>query len=89
MSGPVWQRTAGWVGTDVEDSFVMINLATGTYLTLNRTASAVWNALETPQTQATIEAGLMQRFDVGAEECSASVAALLDRMRTLKIAVPV
>lgn len=83
-----WTRSADWVGTEVEDSFVMIDLATGTYLTLNRTASAVWTALETPQTQTAIEAVLTERFDVSAEACTAAVTALLEQMRELKIAHP-
>lgn len=88
MSDTMWQRSADWVGTEVEDSFVMINLDTGTYLTLNRTASAVWTALETPQTQAAIEAALTARFDVAADACSQAVTTLLDQMRELKIATP-
>lgn len=88
MSDTVWQRSADWVGTAVDDSFVMIHLETGTYLMLNRTASAVWAALETPQTQQSVEDGLLRRFDVSVEECRKAVAALLERMRDLQIAAP-
>lgn len=89
MSDTTWQRNAEWVGTAVEDSFVMINLETGTYLTLNSTANAVWTALETPQTQQAIEERLTARFDVAANACTTAVTALLDQMRALKIAAPV
>lgn len=89
MTEMLWQRTSEWVGTEVEDSFVMINLETGKYLTLNRTASAVWDALETPRTQDAIERRLMEGFEVGVEECGAAVTALLAQMRDLKIAAPV
>ncbi len=89
MTDTIWQRATDWVGTEVEDSFVMINLETGTYLTLNRTASAVWNVLETPQSQSAIERQLLDRFDVPAEECSAAVTTLLDQMRGHKLASPV
>ena len=44
------------------NSFVMINLETENYLTLN--ATAVWDVLETPQTQEAVEAALLDRFDV-------------------------
>ena len=82
----MWARNADWVGTEVEDSFVMINMDTGTYLTLNRTASAVWDALETPQSQGDIERRLRDRFDVSEDACHASVSALLKQMQDLKLA---
>ena len=89
MTETRWQRTAEWVGTEVEDSFVMINMETGTYLTLNRTASAVWDALETPQSQDMVETRLTDRFDVSVEECRTAVTALLAQMQNLKLAGPV
>lgn len=88
MTDMQWQRTEDWVGTEVEDSFVMINMETGTYLTLNRTASAVWDALETAKTQGEIEQGLLDRFDVSAEDCHAAVTTLLAQMQDLKLANP-
>ena len=89
MTDTLWQRTDKWVGTEVEDSFVMINLETGSYLTLNRTASAVWDALATAQTQADLEARLMARFDVPAADCSEAVTRLLAEMREQKLAGPI
>lgn len=89
MTETLWQRTDEWVGTEVEDSFVMINLETGTYLTLNATANAVWDMLETPQTQDAVEASLLDRFDVTAADCTAAVTTLLARMHAMKLAAPV
>ena len=89
MTETLWQRTDQWVGTEVEDSFVMINLETGTYLTLNATANAVWDVLETPQTQGAVEAALLDRFDVVPEGCTTAVTSLLAKMRDMKLASPV
>lgn len=89
MTEMVWQRATDWVGTEVEDSFVMIHLDTGTYLTLNRTASAVWQALETPQTQGAIAERLRTRFDVDPATCDAAVTALLAEMHGHQLASPV
>ena len=86
MTETLWQRTDQWVGTEVEDSFVMINLETGTYLTLNATANAVWDVLETPQTQEAVEAALLERFDVIPEDCTTAVTSLLAKMRDMKLA---
>lgn len=89
MTETIWQRANEWVGTEVEDSFVMIHLDNGTYLTLNRTASAVWEALESPQTQSAIEERLRTRFDVDPAICSAAVTDLLAKMRVHQLASPV
>jgi len=89
MTETLWQRTDQWVGTEVEDSFVMINLETGTYLTLNATANAVWDVLETPQTQEAVEAALLDRFDVVPADCTTAVTSLLAKMRDMKLASPV
>ncbi len=89
MTETLWQRTDQWVGTEVEDSFVMINLETGTYLTLNATANAVWDVLETPQTQDAVEAALLDRFDVVPADCTTAVTSLLAKMRDMKLASPV
>jgi hypothetical protein len=89
MTETLWQRTDQWVGTEVEDSFVMINLETGTYLTLNATANAVWDVLETPQTQEAVEAALLDRFDVVPADCTTAVTSLLAKMRDMKLASPI
>jgi hypothetical protein len=69
-------------------SFV-INLETGNYLTLNATANAVWDVLETPQTQDAVEAALLDRFDVVPADCTTAVTSLLAKMRDMKLASPV
>lgn len=89
MTETVWQRNDDWVGAEVEDSFVMVNIDTGKYVALNSTASVVWEALEVPATQPEVEARLQEAFAVDAEQCRASVTRLLDQMRELQLASPV
>ncbi|KQS46271.1 MULTISPECIES: PqqD family protein [unclassified Sphingomonas] len=89
MTETLWQRTDEWVGTEVEDSFVMINLETGTYVTLNPTANAVWDMLETPRTQSAVEASLLDQFDVTVADCTTAVTTLLAKMHAMKLAAPV
>lgn len=84
----MWQRDDDWVGSEIEDSFVMVNIDTGKYVALNSTASAVWDALEEPRTQAGIEAHLRERFAVDEAACRASVTRLLGEMRELRLAAP-
>ena len=86
--GHVWQRNDNWVGSQIEDNFVMVNLDTGKYVSLNASAGAVWQALEQPRTQAEIETGLIADYDVDADTCTQSVTSLLAQMQELQLAAP-
>lgn len=66
----------------------MVNIDTGTYVALNATASAVWEALETLADQAAIERSLCEAFEVSPEDCHRSVDNLLGKMRDLKLVNP-
>ena len=88
MSDTQWQRSDAWVGATVEDSFVMINIDSGHYVSLNATADAVWRALETPRTSAEICDLLLAQFDVSPETCARSVSVALDTMRDRNLARP-
>jgi myo-inositol-1-phosphate synthase len=88
MTEVVWRRDDNWVGSQIEDNFVMVNIDTGMYVTLNGSANAVWDALEQPRTQAEIESELRSAYAVDAETCARSVDRLLGRMRELQLAMP-
>jgi hypothetical protein len=88
MSGTIWQRSDQWIGTEVEDSFVMVNIETGKYVSLNATANAVWKALETERDEDELCDVLTGEFDIGREECRQAVDNVLERMRALEIAAP-
>lgn len=88
MVGQVWQRNESWVGSQIEDSFVMVNIETGKYVSLNSSAGAVWQALEQPRTQAQIESGLLADYAIDEAACTRSVSSLLERMRELQLAAP-
>ena len=88
MTETIWQRDENWVGSAVEDSFVMVNINTGKYVSLNATASSVWQALESPATPAEIEARLRAEFDVPVDRCQQAVAKLLGEMQKLDLAAP-
>ena len=87
MSETIWQRVDNWVGSDDEDSFVMVNIDTGAYVALNRTAFAVWQMLEAPATESEIASKLVERFDVSPAECKAAVLRLSQKMQDLKLVV--
>lgn len=88
MADIVWQRDDNWVGSEVEDSFVMVNIESGKYVALNLTANAVWQLMEEPCSQKQMEEALQSRFDVSEEDCRRSLEALLGQMRELELAAP-
>ncbi len=88
MVGQVWQRNEDWVGSQIEDNFVMVNIETGKYVSLNASAGAVWQTLEQPRTQAEIEGGLLAHYAVDEATCARSVATLLEQMHVLQLAAP-
>jgi hypothetical protein len=88
MNETIWQRDENWVGSEIEDSFVMVNIDSGKYVALNVTASAVWQALTAPSTPSQIEERMLGQFDVGADDCRRAVSGLLEQMRGLNLASP-
>lgn len=85
MNETRWSRSDDWVGTEVDGSYVMVNIETGKYVALNETAHAVWQALESEADEGAITQYLLQRFDVPAEQCGAAVAESLATMRGMSL----
>ncbi len=85
MGDRIWARSDDWVGSEIEDSFVMVNIDSGKYVALNPTATAVWEALASPSDQTAIERALCESFEVSPEDCHRSVSALLGQMHDLQL----
>ena len=75
------RRATDLVATEVDGQVVILGIASGNYVQLNRVGSAVWRALEAPQTLAALCAGLRQHFDVAAAPCRSDVEAFVHKMR--------
>lgn len=86
MTDRVWRRNDDWVGSPVEDSYVMVNIESGTYVALNPTARAIWEALATPSTQSEVEASLLRQYDVPPETCAQAVTRTLREMQAQQLA---
>jgi Coenzyme PQQ synthesis protein D (PqqD) len=80
-----WQRSDDWVGSEIDDSFVMVNIDSGNYVALNITANAVWQALETPSSEDELVDRLTGKFDIDAEQCRTSVNTLLGKMQEMAL----
>jgi hypothetical protein len=80
-----WQRSDDWVGSEIDDSFVMVNIDSGNYIALNVTANAVWQALETPSSEDELVNRLTEQFSIDADQCRQSVTALLGKMSEMEL----
>ena len=83
----VWQRRE-CVSAEVEGSLVLLDLDTLVYHSLNRTASAIWTALEEPSTADAVAGRLQERFEVEPEHCARSVEALIAQLATRRLVSP-
>ncbi len=89
MNEKLWHRNDDWIGSEIDDAFVMVNIDTGKYVALNRTANVVWQNLAEPTSQPTIERAMCAAFDVSTDDCHNAVTRLLGQMRDLQLASPV
>jgi Coenzyme PQQ synthesis protein D (PqqD) len=80
-----WQRSDDWVGSEIDDSFVMVNIDSGNYVALNVTANAVWQALETPSSEDELVDKLTGQFAIDAEQCRTSLNSLLGKMQEMAL----
>lgn len=86
MDDTQWRRDDDWIGSAIEDSFVMVNVASGKYIALNPTANAIWAAIAEPRTPAEIAAHVRTEYDVPEAQCVAAVHRMLSEMQRLKLA---
>ena len=77
MSEIKWQRKDNWVGSEVDEAFVMLDFVKGQYLSLNQTAARIWDALEQPSSKQDIVSGLTETYDVTPDQCGAAVDQVL------------
>ncbi len=79
----MWKRQQDWIGSEVDDQYVMIHLDSGRYMALNATATEAWHLLETPRRRDELVEAFLGRFRVARPDCERSVDAMLERMATL------
>lgn len=83
-----YTRSDDWVGSQVDDSFVMLHIDSGDYIILNETALAIWNSLATPRTQSEVVEALLDEYAVERAACEAGVSRTLDEMSRMRLVEP-
>lgn len=74
-------RCDQFLGNQVEQELVMIDIESGRYFGLNSVAADIWERLATPVSIADLCADLQQRYEVDAARCDRDVVSLLLQMR--------
>lgn len=65
----------------VDDEVVALDLARSVYLGINASGAALWPALVAGATSAELEAILIERFEIPADQAGADVRSFLDGLR--------
>jgi hypothetical protein len=72
-----WQRKDNWVGSQVDEAFVMLDFVGGEYISLNSTAAKIWDTLEQPRSAQEIVSALTETFDVSGDQAGTAVSRVL------------
>ncbi len=76
MSGS-FSRAADVFAAPVDETTLLLNVATGRYHGLNPVAARIWELLGEPIEEERLIATLMEEFDVGEEDCRKETSAFL------------
>jgi hypothetical protein len=83
-----WRRSDDWVGSQIEDSFVMLDIRSGQYVSMNATAADIWHALEEPRSEEEVAALMLDRYEVDADHCLSAVRSVLANMAEKRLVNP-
>jgi hypothetical protein len=76
----VVSRGHNMICTEVDDVVVILDIESGKFFQLNRTASQVWNLLEQPIPMPDLCARLEQDFAVNSQTCAEDVSAFITEL---------
>ena len=80
-STPVKQSSIQ-VSTFLDEEIVILNLESSLYFGLEGVGACIWSAIEEPANAAEICRKVMERFDVGEDQCLNEVLGFLDQLAT-------
>ncbi|MES2055522.1 MAG: PqqD family protein [Pseudomonadota bacterium] len=81
------RRTPDLITAPLDDGAMIMDVASGNFLELNRTAAGIWDLLDTPNTVSGLCALVLDRYEVTPELCAAQIEAWMVDMREHKLIV--
>jgi hypothetical protein len=80
VAGPTYKRSIDLLEADIGDELVALDAEAGICFGFNSVATSVWRSLAQPKSFDQLRNELMREYDVGEEQCSEELTALLDDM---------
>lgn len=74
-------RQPNMIAAEVSEELVLLNVDSGYFFQLNKTATQIWNLLETPLVMTELYARVGGAFSVDAETCRGDVMAFVVDLR--------
>ena len=71
------------------DEMVMMDMNQGKYFSLNRSATVIWEFLDSPRTAEEICNSLTEEFDVDRDQCGREVEEYLEEMVKMKLVIKI
>ncbi|WP_157217186.1 PqqD family protein [Flavisphingomonas formosensis] len=75
------RRAPELITAPLDDGAIIMDIASGDFVELNRTAARIWELLDTPNTVSGLCALVLDRYDVTPELCAAQIAEWTAEMR--------
>tara|TARA_R100001129_G_scaffold125420_1_gene87825 strand:+ start:651 stop:929 length:279 start_codon:yes stop_codon:yes gene_type:complete len=73
------------LSSQVEDRVMIMNIDTGTYYEIDKSAARIWDLLEQPKNFGELCDSLCQVYEVEREQCRSDTAAFLDELTDLRL----
>jgi hypothetical protein len=86
-SNATYHRRGEVLEAEVGDELVALDVAAGDCFGFNEVARTVWRALAVPKSFEELRDGLLAEYDIGHEQCSIELQALLDDLVEKKLIV--
>jgi len=76
----VYKASTKYLYSEIDSEAVILDINSGTYFGLNEVSNRIWQLLQTPSSQASLIAQILEEYDVSEEQVTADVKALLAEM---------
>ena len=81
MSKPVYRRAIELMEAELGEELIALDAEAGNCFGFNEVATRVWRRLREPATFDQLRDGLLEEYDVGRDQCTSELRALLDDLQ--------
>ena len=81
----ILSRSDNFLFNEIDGEVVMMNIETGIYASLNKTAKSIWDLLESPITFGEITESISKKYNIPIEKCLEDIIPFLFHMEEHQI----